>query len=108
MLTGWTFAQEGKKATQFDCVCKALGVQFDLREASEGILMIRNTEARPKDLVQQILDALEKGNLDKHETLSLHGRIGFADGYLHGRAGKLVLKHFVDHAYGPTRRLDPC
>ena len=32
--------------------------------------------------------------------------MGFADSFLHGRLGRLLLKHLVDHAYGPTKRLD--
>ena len=34
MLTGWKFDMDGKKATSFGTVCKALGVQFDLSSSS--------------------------------------------------------------------------
>eukprot|EP00435_Cladocopium_sp_Y103_P060549 s295_g22.t1 len=42
----------------------------------------------------------------RQETLSLRGRLGFADSFLHGRLGKLVLLHLVDHAYGVSKYMD--
>eukprot|EP00435_Cladocopium_sp_Y103_P033072 s2564_g8.t1 len=106
LLTGWIFAQDGKKATCFDTVCAALGVQFDFSRSEQGLLQICNTQSRKDELVRQILKAVERGWLDKQETLSLRGRLGFADSFLHGRLGKLVLKHLVDHAYGTTKYMD--
>ena len=44
--------------------------------------------------------------LDKQTCLALRGRLGFADSFIHGRLGKLVLKRLSDHAYGTTRHLD--
>ena len=44
MLTGWRFDIDGKKATSFGTVCKALGVQFDLSSSGERILAVRNAE----------------------------------------------------------------
>lgn len=107
MLTSRNFAQEGSKATQFDVVCRALGVQFDFSKSEAGLMAVCNTEARRQELIQQITAALKRGTLEKQETLSLSSRLGFADSFLHGRVGKLVLKHLVDHAYGPTRRFEP-
>ena len=59
------------------------------------------------ELVQQIGVAIQRRHLEKQETLALRGRLGFADNFLRGRLGKLVLKQLVDHAYGSTKRLDP-
>ena len=106
LLTGWVFAQEGSKATQFDCVCKALGVQFDFHRAEAGLMTVCNTESRRKELIQQIASALQSGFLDKQSTLSLRGRLGFADSFMYGRIGKLVLKQLTDHAYGPRKKFD--
>jgi hypothetical protein len=44
MLTGWRFDIDGKKATSFGTVCKALGVKFDLSSSGERILAVRNAE----------------------------------------------------------------
>ena len=105
MLTEWVYAQEGSKATSFDHVCKALAVQFDFSRSEAGLVAVCNTEACRQELVSQLLAAIERGSLDKQETLALRGRLGFADSFLHGRVGKLVLKQLVDHAYGQSRRL---
>eukprot|EP00435_Cladocopium_sp_Y103_P032581 s1136_g8.t1 len=106
LLTGWVFAQEGKKATSFASVCAALGVQFDFSKSEQALLQVCNTQARRDELVGQIQKAVSRGWLDKQETLSLRGRLGFADSFLHGRVGKLVLKQLIDHAYGTSKYMD--
>lgn len=105
-LTGWIYADEGKKATSFSSLCKALGVQFDFSRSEQGLLFVCNTDARREELIRQILLALDRGWIEKQETLSLRGRLGFADSFLHGRLGKLVLKHLSDHAYGASKIMD--
>lgn len=50
--------------------------------------------------------ALEKGSLDKASCLTLRGKLGFADSFLHGCLGALVLKRLSEHAYGRSSRLD--
>ena len=60
MLTGWRFDMDGKKATNFGTVCKALGVQFDLSSSGEKLLRICNTEQRVQDLLA-MLDATLQG-----------------------------------------------
>ena len=49
---------DGKKATSFGTVCKALGVQFDLSSSGERILAVRNTEQRVQDLQAMITATL--------------------------------------------------
>ena len=99
MFTGWEFAREGKKATEFASLCSALGVTFDLKDSKDGILEIKNTEKRINDLVEQLEEVIQRKTLNRPETLRLKGRLGFADGFLHGRLGALILKRLVDHAY---------
>eukprot|EP00435_Cladocopium_sp_Y103_P065769 s873_g27.t1 len=82
--------------------CKALGVAFDFSRSELRILSVANTEARKLELVQQLEEALTLGKLDKQLCLVLRGKLGFADSFLHGRLGKLVLKKLIDHAYGRT------
>ena len=106
MLTGWLFARDGKKSTAFSSFCKALGVEFDFSRSEEKLLAVANTAARRDELISQIAAALDLGTLSKQECLMLRGRLGFADSFLHGRVGKLVLKKLVDHAYGKTSRID--
>ena len=99
MLLGWEYAKEGKKATQFASVCKALGVEFDFSRSEQRLLTICNTEQRRTDLIVRISEILEAGALSKHDALVLRGRLGFSDSFLHGRLGRLVLKQAVEHAY---------
>jgi hypothetical protein len=106
LLTGWEYATDGRKATEFDVVCKALGVSFDFTASQQRVLKIGNTESRKEELVQQLGEAVATGVLDKQACLALRGRLGFADSFIHGRLGKLVLKRLSEHAYGTTRQLD--
>ncbi len=106
MLTGWLFAKEGKKATVFDPICKALGVQFDFPRSSEALMYVENTEARKQEICDIIKKSLADGRLGKAETLILRGKLGFADSFVHGRLGSLVLKKLVEHAYGKSSKLD--
>ena len=105
MLTGWKFDMDGKKATSFGTVCRALGVQFDLQSSGERILAVCNTEQRVQDLQALISLTLESGELCKQDALVLRGKLGFADSFLHGRLGLLVLKQLAEHAYSKTARL---
>jgi hypothetical protein len=104
MLTGWQFATDGK-STLFDKVCKALGVEFDLSRSGERLLAIRNTEQRIQDLKAMVASTLKSGHLGKNEALMLRGKLGFADSFLHGRLGALVLKQLSEHAYGRSPKL---
>ena len=57
MLTGWDFARSGKKAAEFDVICKALkglGVQFDFSLSPDVVLKVSNTEARRNELISMI------------------------------------------------------
>lgn len=105
-LTGWVFAQEGKKATNFDVIGKGLGVQLDFNRSESGLLRVCNTEERRVELVKQLRSAVARGSLEKQETLMLRGRLVFADSFMHGRLGKLVLKRLIDHAYGCSKIID--
>ena len=71
MLMGWDFAVDGKKATQFDTMCKALGVTFDFTLSHQRILQVSNAKARKEELVQQLGAALESGVSDKQACLVL-------------------------------------
>ena len=102
---GWDFAREGKKATNFSTVCRALGVEFNFANSGEKILKICNAETRRLELVAELNRLLSSKRLGKHDSLVLRGRLGFADSYIHGRLGKLILKQLVDHAYGGGDRL---
>ena len=106
LFTGLDYATDGKKAATFAEVCCALGVAFNLSRSPSGVLEIGNTESRVNDLIQQLEEFLAVRRLNRHDTLKLRGRLGFADGFLHGRLGSLILKRLIDHAYGTDPAID--
>ena len=73
MITGGEYAKDGKKATCFDNICRALGVEFNLHRASERVLQIYNTQQRIDDLVASIDSVISSGKLTKQEGLVLRG-----------------------------------
>lgn len=98
MITNSEYARDGKKSTSFGTLCKALGVEFNLSRASEQLMMIQNTEKRVEELVRLIGDVLSSGLLSKTGALTLRGKLGFADSFLHGRLGNIALKLLSEHA----------
>ena len=106
LLTGWEFAREGKKKTEFSTLCRALGVVFDFSLSSERKLMIENTEQRKQELKELLQAALDRGTLTRPEALVLRGKLGFADSFVHGRLGILVLSKLIEHAYGAQKQID--
>ncbi len=105
LLTGWSYARDGKKATDFSRHCEALGVHFDLESSGERILRVNNTAKRVAEICGQIQLVFQERKLDKKLALQLRGRLGFADTYLHGRFGALLMKHLIDHAYSSTTQV---
>ena len=106
MLTGWIFARDGKKSTVFGDICKAHGVQFDFSRSSECLMFVENTESRKKEVSELMGIAIKNRKLSKPEALILRGKLGFADSFMHGRLGSLVLKKLAEHAYGRSAVLE--
>ena len=104
LLTGWSYATDGKKCANFDVICRALGVEFDLSKSGERTLAIRNTAQRVEDLQCLIAATLSAGTL-LQSALVLRGKLGFADSYLHGRLGSLLLKQLSEHLYGRSHKI---
>ena len=105
LLTGWSFARDGKKATACGRHCEALGVHFDLESSGEHVLRVNNTSKRVTEICDQIPLVFREKKMDKKLALQLRGRLGFADTYLHGRFGALLMKHLIDHAYSSTTQV---
>ena len=102
LLTGWAFARDGKKATVFNRHCEALGVHFDLESSGEHVLRVNNASKRAAEICDQIQLVFREKKMDNKLALQLRGRLGFADTFLHGRFGALLMKHLIDHAYSSS------
>lgn len=70
------------------------------------VLGVSNTDSRRSELISMINSAVSEGCLDKSSCLTLRGKLGFADSFLHGRLGSLLLKRLSEHAYGRTAKLE--
>ena len=67
--------------------------------------MIENTEQRKLELKEMMQAALDRGTLTRPEALVLRGKLGFADSFVHGRLGSLVLSKIIEHAYGAQKQI---
>ena len=81
---GWRFAAEGKKAEPHMPCFKVLGVLLDMTESSKGKVVVSNKPERINDLVQIMVDILDKGYLTGSEAASLHGQLNFTQGQYYG------------------------
>ena len=94
-----TFAETGSKAVDFDIMCKALGVNIDVSSMRQGTVLIDNTEARKKELVEFIEKVVSTKKLSSVDALKLRGRMQFTAGQLFGRVAKTCLARVTNHAY---------
>ena len=81
---GWRSAAEGKKAEPHMPCFKVLGVLLDMTESSKGKVVVSNKPERIDDLVQIMVDILDKGYLTGSEAASLHGQLNFTQGQYYG------------------------
>ena len=98
-LLGWSFAETGSKAVDFDIMCKALGVNIDVSPMRQGTVLIDNTEARKKELGEFIEKVVSTKKLSSVDALKLRGRMQFTAGQLFGRVAKTCLARVTNHAY---------
>ena len=98
-LLGWSFAETGSKAVDFDVMCKALGVNIDVSSMRQGTVLIDNTEARKKELGEFIDKVVSTKKLSSVDALKLRGRMQFTAGQLFGRVAKTCLARVTNHAY---------
>ena len=91
-LTGWAFAESGKKCHPFDCRCEALGVVIDLQNSINGEACISNTKNRVDELVNDLRALSSRETITRVEAQRLRGRMQFAGSQLFGRAGKRCIR----------------
>ena len=99
-ILGIDFASSGKKATNFSPLCKSLGLLFDLERFGDGVVTLRHTEERVKELCQAIDQCLEDDKLSAVEADSLRGRLHWFSSYLFGRKACKAIKAVGARAIG--------
>ena len=98
-ILGWGFDREGPKSDDFSEMVRALGVEFDLKSCSDGLLRVQNTERRIKETALLLETTMDRKSLQKKDALVLRGRLAFCDAFIFGRLGKIALQNITKHAY---------
>ena len=99
---GRLFAAKGKKAEPHLPCFKVLGVLLDLTESSKGRFVVANKPERIDDLVQSMVDILDKGYLTGSAAASLHGQLNFTQGQYYGcvlKPGMVFLQKVLRHGW---------
>ena len=91
-MFGWVLSEDPEKDMGFRPVFSALGVEFDLRDVSRGILRIGNTQKRKDELRELVLSHLKSDSISPEESESIRSRLMFAESQLYGRSAKLALE----------------
>ena len=107
-LTGWLFAEDGRKCVPFGACYDALGVSFVLTESAHLSACVRNTKSRIKELVADLKLMVEQKSLSAKQAQRIRGRMQFADSHsqLFGRTSRRCLAVLSDFALGLHQRLD--
>ena len=82
-LLGVSFAETGKKATQFDQVFRMLGLVVDMSDLHSGSVSISLTDERRSELIGRI-EVVKSDSLTRKEAERLKGRMVFFEGYTVG------------------------
>ena len=106
-LTGWLFAEDGRKCVPFDTCCDALGVSFDLTQSAHLCASVKNTESRVSELVADLKLIIDQKILGAKQAQRIRGRMQFADSQLFGRTSRRCLAVLSDFAVGLRQKLSP-
>ena len=102
-LLGWKLSED--KTTEWDTSFEALGVLFEIDQTGSGVLRVKNTERRRKELTSSIASFLDSGKMTQKEALQLRGRLQFAQAQFFGRLGRRCLNEITRHAYSGKLQL---
>ena len=91
-LLRWVVKKEGDKAEDFSDTLKTLGVEFHLRNAARGEILVENRRDRIEDISSEIRQVLATGILRPAHAASLRGKLLFAQGQTFGRCGLASLR----------------
>ena len=98
-LLGWKLSED--KTTEWNTSFEALGVLFEIDQTGSGVLRVRNTEKRRKELTSSIAGFLDSGMMTQKEAPQLQ----FAQAQFFGRLGRRCLNEITRHAYSGRLKL---
>ncbi len=104
-LLGWQVKKNDGEIPQFCLDFTALGVQFDLRSATQGKMHIMNKLGR-SERVAEVVQQVRSGSGPRRPLLeTLRGLVGFARGQCFGRCGAFALHRLSRLLAAPTLQL---
>ena len=99
-LLGWKFSMKESKRQSMSRSFSALGVDFDFAKSEQGVVLVRNKQARVEQLVSQIEFIEAEGTLTSAAASSLRGRLQFAESQTFGRILGLKMRSCNSRASG--------
>ena len=98
-LLGWKIAKEGGKAMPFSESLDCLGVNIDLKDFTQAVVKISNTEDRKKEILGNISSHLSSRRMTSSEAQKLRGRMQFAENQIFGRQARRCLMAVSEHLH---------
>ena len=91
-LLGWEVSMSQKKRMPFQKEFVSLGVQTDLKESANNIVVVKHKPGRIEGIRLLIDAVLKQGTLGFKEALSIKGKESFAEGQLFSRVAAPVCR----------------
>lgn len=105
-LLGWKVSMAEKKRRDFSKKFVSLGVQIDFTEAIRKKIIVSSKDGGLDGIWEMIKSVAEKGGLGFKESLSLKGKMAYAEGQLFSRvagpACRLLSRWAKDGRYKKT------
>ncbi|CAE7032271.1 NaCP60E [Symbiodinium sp. CCMP2592] len=91
-LLGVRFDRSGKKAIDHATSFATLGLQVDLANTEDRVILIGHTDKRRDELCASLSEVLEQGKLEPRPFERLKGRMVFFEGYSFGRVSNQAVR----------------
>ena len=109
-LLGMQFAADGPKAPPFDSIFKTLGLQVDVLQWSEDVVLLEHIESRKAESAATLKEILQANSSTTKQLERLHGRFVWFNSYIFGRrinSAVRVVSKYSRSANNPTKLDEP-
>ncbi|CAE7253337.1 NaCP60E [Symbiodinium sp. CCMP2592] len=91
-LLGVRFDRSGKKAIDHATSFATLGLQVDLSNTEDRVILVGHTDKRRDELCTALNEVLERGEMEPRPFERLKGRMVFFEGYSFGRVSNQAVR----------------
>ena len=119
-LLGWKLSED--KTTEWNTSFEALGVLFKIDQTGSGVLRVKNTEKRQKELTSSIFGFLDSGMMTQKRSLAVEGQVTICPSPVLRKVGqtlsersyetrvlwKIKAVNFCQRASGRVRQVPEC